>query len=62
MELLKKIIQKVIFSFFLLYGYNTLLQPINLTIPINIYTVLFSSFFGIPSLLFFTFIKIIFFL
>lgn len=46
-----KIIKKIIISSFLLYGYNLLVQPIGLIIPINIFTIGVISILGIPSLL-----------
>lgn len=46
-----KIIKKIIISSFLLYGYNLLVQPIGLIIPINIFTIGIISILGIPSLL-----------
>ena len=46
-----KIIKRVIISFFLLYGYNLLVQPIGLILPINIYTVGIISLLGVPSML-----------
>lgn len=51
--MLKKIIQvikKIVFSSFLLYGYNILVEPIGLIIPINVITVGFISIFGLPAI------------
>ena len=45
------IIRKVTVSFFLLYAYNLIIQPLGLIIPINVITVLSISIFGIPALL-----------
>ena len=45
-----KIIKKIVFSSFLLYGYNLLAVPLNIIIPINIINVLFISILGIPAL------------
>ena len=45
-----KIIKKIIFSAFLLYGYNILALPINVIIPINIITILIITILGIPAL------------
>lgn len=45
-----KIIKKVVFSAFLLYGYNILIEPLGLIIPINFITVGFISIFGLPAL------------
>lgn len=46
-----KLLKKVLFSCFLLYGYNLLSAPLNLIIPINIYTVSAITILGIPALL-----------
>jgi len=45
-----QIIKKVVFSAFLLYGYNILVEPLGLIIPINLITVGFISIFGLPAL------------
>lgn len=52
--MLKKIfvlIKRIIVSAFLLYGYNLIVAPLNLMIPINIITVTLLTIFGIPALL-----------
>ncbi len=52
--MLKKIfniIKKIVVSAFILYGYNLLVGPLNLYIPINIITVLLLTIFGIPALI-----------
>lgn len=52
--MLKKIfsiIKKVIYSFFLIYGYNVLASPLNLIIPINIITVALVMLFGFTTLI-----------
>ncbi|MDO4963106.1 MAG: pro-sigmaK processing inhibitor BofA family protein [bacterium] len=46
-----KTIKRIVISSFLLYSYNILIQPIGLIIPINIFTVLALSIFGVPALL-----------
>jgi hypothetical protein len=56
-----KILKKVIFSGFLLYGYNVLASPLNIIIPINVVNILIVSFVGIPSLFSLIFIHIFFF-
>jgi len=61
MNLLKfilKIVKRIIISSFLLYGYNILVQPIGLTIPINILTLLSISILGVPALLCLIFIMV----
>lgn len=53
-DMLKKIfiiIRKITVSFFLLYAYNLITQPLGLIIPINVITVLSISILGIPALL-----------
>ena len=45
-----KLVKKIIFSSFLLYGYNLLAAPLNLIIPINVINVLLLSILGIPAL------------
>lgn len=42
---------KIIISSFLLYGYNLLVQPLNLMIPINVITVLSVAILGVPALI-----------
>lgn len=45
------IIKKVVFSVFLIYGYNLIMAPLNLIIPINIITVSLVTILGIPALI-----------
>ena len=61
MEIIKNYLRRLIVTFFLIYGYNNLVMPINMTIPINIFTILLVFIFGLPSLLALILIKIIFF-
>ncbi len=52
--MLKKILKlakKIIVSAFFIYGYNIIMAPLNLIIPINIITVLAVTLFGFPMLL-----------
>lgn len=51
MKLLVKLVKRVIFSAFLLYGYNLIAVNFNMIIPINVYTIGFVSVLGIPSVL-----------
>lgn len=44
------ILKRIIISAFILYGYNLIVIPINLTIPINLITVGLLTVFGIPAL------------
>lgn len=51
--ILKKIyrfMKKIVMSIFLLYGYNLIATPLNIVIPINIFTVAIVTVLGIPSL------------
>lgn len=50
MRKILKWVRKIIISSFLLYGYNLLVQPLNLIIPINVITVLSVAILGIPAL------------
>lgn len=56
-----KLLKKVVFSSFLLYGYNLLVEPIGLIIPINFVTVGTLSILGIPALFAFILIHVIMF-
>ena len=58
LKIILKMIKRIVFSSFLLYGYNILIGPLNLIIPINIITVSALSIFGIPALLSFIFVYI----
>lgn len=48
---LVKIIKKIFFSILLIYGFNIIAQPININIPINIYTIVIITLLGVPSFL-----------
>ena len=50
MQLIIKIVKRIIFSSFLLYGYNILAAPLNIIIPINYVNIGVISILGIPSL------------
>lgn len=59
--MLKKIfvvIKKIVFSSFLLYGYNLLAVPLNIIIPINFFNIGIISLLGIPALFSLIFIHI----
>ncbi len=45
-----KFLKRIIISAFILYGYNLIVTPINLTIPINFITISLLTLFGIPAL------------
>lgn len=51
-DIMKKIfslIKKVIFAFFLLYGFNMMYGTFKINIPINIYTISFTTICGFPG-------------
>lgn len=54
-----KFIKKIILSIFILYGYNLISQSFGMIIPINIYTILLLSIFGIPILFALIFILVV---
>ena len=59
LKIMFRIIKRIIISSFLLYGYNLLVQPIGLTIPINIFTVGAITMLGVPALLCLIFIMVL---
>lgn len=54
-------LKKLIFSTFLLYGYNLIMAPLSLMIPINVITVLTVTLLGLPSLFGFVVILLVLF-
>ena len=59
LKILFKIIKRIVISSFLLYGYNLLVQPMGLIIPINVFTIGVISILGVPSLLCLIFIMVL---
>lgn len=60
--MIKKIfnlVKKIIISSFTLYGYNLIVSPTNLIIPINLITISILTVLGLPSLLFLIIILVI---
>lgn len=53
-----KFMKRMIFSSFLLYGYNMLSLPLNIIVPINVITILGITILGIPALFAFILIHI----
>lgn len=45
------LLKKIIFGFIILYGYNLIAVSFNMTIPINIITIVIVSILGAPALL-----------
>lgn len=56
-----KLLKKVVFSSFLLYGYNVIAAPLSILIPINIINVGLITILGIPALFALIFIHVIIF-
>lgn len=50
MYLLINYFKKIIMAAFLIYAFNMVAVNFNVVIPINIWTILFTSFFDIPAL------------
>ena len=46
-----KILKKIIIGLVLLFGYNTFLSSLNVMIPINIFTIIFSSLFDVTGII-----------
>lgn len=59
LKIVLKAVKRIVFSSFLLYGYNLLVSPLNLIVPINVITVSALSIFGIPALISFVFVYLI---
>lgn len=51
MKKLFNLLKKVIFSFVVLYGFNTIAGNFNLVIPINFITISLITILGLPALL-----------
>lgn len=45
------IIKKVILGLLLLYAYNVIAFPLNVVIPINVFTILFVTVLGFPAMI-----------
>lgn len=50
-KIMFKILKKVVIGMVLLFGYNTFLSSLNLIIPINVITIIISSFFDVPGII-----------
>lgn len=44
------LIKRIVIAAFLLYGYDVIVAPLGLIVPINIITVFFIGIFGLPAL------------
>ena len=58
-KIVLKAVKRIVFSSFLLYGYNLLVNPLNLMVPINVITVSALSIFGVPALISFIFVYLV---
>ena len=56
-----RILQKIIISTFILYGYNIIANRFNLVIPINVFTVGSVSILGFPMLFVLVLLKVLMF-
>ena len=56
-----RILQKIIISTFILYGYNLIATRFNLVIPINVFTVGSVSILGFPMLFLLVLLKVLMF-
>ena len=59
MNMIIKFLKKIIMSSFLIYAFNMVLLNFNVVIPINIYTIIYTSFFDVTSLVILLIFKII---
>lgn len=50
MKKIVSILKRILFSFVILYGFNTIGSNFSLVIPINFITLLFIAFLGFPAL------------
>ena len=51
MSFILKFIKRIIFSSFLLCGYNLIAVNFNLVIPLNLFNIIFVCILGVPSLI-----------
>ena len=54
MKFLFKFIKKIVVSGFTLFTFNMMIAPLNIVIPINLFTIGFTCVFGLLSLPFFS--------
>ena len=51
LRILFNLIKKIILGLLLLYAYNVIVFPIGVTIPINVFTILFVTLLGFPGMI-----------
>lgn len=54
MNLIFKIVKRIVASAFTLFAFNMMINPLNIVIPINLFTIGFTTIFGLLSLPFFS--------
>lgn len=59
MKLIMKIVKNLVFGIFSIYSFNVLFSALNIFLPINLFTILMSSFFGIYGSLTILILKLI---
>lgn len=50
MQKIVNVVKKIVFSFFLLYGLNLLVNSFNVVIPMNLFTIGTVTILGVPGL------------
>ena len=45
------VVKKLILGLLLLYAYNMIVYPLNATIPMNVFTILFVTILGFPGMI-----------
>ena len=60
MKILFNILKKFVISGFTIFAFNMMISPLNIVIPINLFTIGFTMIFGLLSLPFFSIIIMFF--
>jgi hypothetical protein len=55
------VVKKIVIAGFSLFAFNLMIMPLNLNVPINVVTILFTALFGLAALPFFTILLAFFF-
>ncbi len=50
MKMILQILKKIIFAFFILYGFNMIMDALDMFVPLNVYTVGLVATLGFPGL------------
>lgn len=59
MKTIIRLVKKILFALSIIYGFNLIMNPLKILIPINIYTIITTSVFGFPGLLILVGLKLI---